>query len=208
MASSKPDALSDISKALFEKAPASIKEVSKVLVEMTSKFVEAMGDLKMEMNKMDGTNNSMKAELTSIRQSVGYMNESFEEYRNEIKSLKLELSEVKNQGLECKKENLRLNKELQETKKQLIELNQYSRRNNLELRGIPKTENEDVLETVEEVASCLNVQLSDGDIDVAHHVPSKGNTPPNASNFRTTASKPGGSSTLTFQAFFAQDRGL
>ncbi|KAH7973672.1 hypothetical protein HPB49_003801 [Dermacentor silvarum] len=179
MASGKTDALSDIAKALVEKAPASIKEVSKVLVEMTYKFVEAMGDLKKEMNKIDATNNSMKAELTSIRQSVGYMNEGFEDFRNEIKGLRLELTDVKNQGLECKKENLRLNKELQEVKRQLIELKQCSRRNNLELRGIPKTENEDVLGTVAKVASSLCVQLSDGDIDVAHRVPSRGSAPPN-----------------------------
>lgn len=53
-----------------------------------------------------------------------------------IKSMRSELSEVKTRSIECKKKKSTLNKELKETKKQIIELKQYSRKENIQLKGI------------------------------------------------------------------------
>lgn len=173
------DALLTFTKALSDKAPNSIKEVAKVLLDMTTKFTGAMNDLRVELKNLDSSNSAIKAELTSVKMSMGFINTSFEEFKEEIKSLRQELTEVKKENIEHQKENKKLSSELKEIRKELTELKQYGRRNNVELKGVPVAENENMRDTIEKVAKCLSIAHSDHDIDAAHRVPTKGSTPPN-----------------------------
>lgn len=168
------DALADFAKGLGEKTPGSIKEITKVLVELTTRFMAAMADLKTEVKSMDVSNNAIKAELASVIKSVDFVSKSFDEFKNDIKMFRLEVAELKKQSLDTQSATRRLENELQETKKQLVELKQYSRRNNIELNGVPVAENEDLTSVVNKVGSCLNVQISAQDIDAVHRVPTKG----------------------------------
>lgn len=68
---------------------------------------------------------------------------------------------------------------MRDTKREIIALKQYSRRNNIELKGVPLTAEEDVASIVLNVATCLKVELSGQDVDAAHRVPTKGSGPPN-----------------------------
>lgn len=144
------DSLSDFANILTERAPNSIKEITKVLVEMTSKIVEVVSELKSEVKALNASNNSIKHELESFRASVKYINDSFEEFRNDIKSLRDEMSEAETRSLQCQRDNKKLDKELRETKKQLTELKQYSRRNNIELKGVPFNEGDDLNKKTED----------------------------------------------------------
>lgn len=56
---------------------------------------------------------------------------------------------------------------------------EYSRRNNLELKGVPAVEYENLEKVVETIASCLRVELSFHDLDIVHRVPTKANSAPN-----------------------------
>lgn len=179
MGSKKSDALAEFSQALSEKAPSNIKEIVRVLTDMTSRFVEVLTELKNEVKILQSSNTAIQAELTSVRTGMDFINENFEEFKTEVKTLRKELEDVKQLSLECQKENRGLSKELGDTKKQLIELKQYSRKSNLELKGIPVADGEDLIRVVEAVASCLSTELSSHDIEVAHRVPTKAKGPPN-----------------------------
>lgn len=179
MESVKSDALVQLTKSIGEKPPGSIKEVVKTMAEMTAKFAEVLSEVKAEMKNVDRSNNNIKAELKSVAASMGFINTSFEEFKQEIVNLRQELSEVQKQSLICQTENKRLDKELKETRRQLTELKQYSRRNNLELKGIPCTENEVLGESMHKIETFLNVDLVDGDIDAIHRVRTKGDGPAN-----------------------------
>lgn len=175
----KLDALTDFANALSEKTPSTVKDLGKVLLEMTTKFLDALSDIKTHVEKVNPLNNAIKAELASLRASVNFTSESFDELKTEIKSLRKDLNDAKNRNLEFQKENAQIKKELCDTRKQLIDLQQYSRRNNIELKGIPFTENEDLEKVVEKIADCLRVELSSQDLDVVHRVPTKTNNVPN-----------------------------
>ncbi|KAH9384592.1 hypothetical protein HPB48_026601 [Haemaphysalis longicornis] len=102
------------------------------------------------------------------------MNECFEEFKGDIKSIREELTEVKNRSLECHRETERLNREMKDVRRQLVELKQYSRKNNLELKGVPFTENDHLKETLKQITTRLGVDVPSQDIDVVHRVASKG----------------------------------
>ncbi|XP_077548403.1 uncharacterized protein LOC144161646 [Haemaphysalis longicornis] len=133
-----------------------------------------MADLKTEVKSMDVSNNAIKAELASVIKSVEFVSKSFDEFKNDIKLFRQEVAELKKHSSDTQGATRRLEKELQETKKQLLDLKQYSRRNNIELKGVPVVENEDLTSVLNKVGSCLNVQISAQDIDAVLRVPTKG----------------------------------
>lgn len=64
--------------------------------------------------------------------------------------------------------------EIQQLSTQINDLEQYTRRNNVEIRGLPLQDGEDLLKTVNEVAVKLQLPpLSEADYDAVHRLPSK-----------------------------------
>lgn len=91
----KLDALTDFANALSEKAPSTVKDLGKVLLEMTTKFLDALSDIKTHVEKVNPLNNAIKAELASLRASVNFTSEIFDELKTEIKSLCKDLNDAK-----------------------------------------------------------------------------------------------------------------
>nr|XP_037268977.1 uncharacterized protein LOC119160828 [Rhipicephalus microplus] len=110
---------------------------------------------------------------------MGFINEGFQSFKAEIETIRQEVTEATNRSLGSQKECQRLEKELRDIKREIIALKQYSRRNNIELKGVSLTEGEDVADIVLKVATFLKAKLSGQDVDVAHRVPTKGSGPPN-----------------------------
>lgn len=174
-----PDPLQEIANSLGEKAPNSIKEVVKVLNDLIVKFVEASAEIKAEVRKLASSNKAIKDELASVKKSLGFFSDSFDEIKKDTKSLRQELTVIQGQTLEFQKENQKITKELRDTQKQLIELKQYGRRNNIELKGVPSSKNEDLHKILQGAAASLQVSISSNDIDVVHRVPTRGDGPAN-----------------------------
>ncbi|KAH9382838.1 hypothetical protein HPB48_023400 [Haemaphysalis longicornis] len=95
----------------------------------------------------------IKTKLTSVTTSTKFIIDCLEEFKGDVKSIREELTEVKNWSLECHRENERLNREMKDVGRQLVELKQYSRKNNLEQKGVPFTENEDLKETLKQITT-------------------------------------------------------
>lgn len=76
--SSALDALSDFAKSLADTPPGSTKEVTKVLMELTTQFVQAMFDLTSTIKNQEPTTNAIKTELISVTKPMGHINQSFE----------------------------------------------------------------------------------------------------------------------------------
>lgn len=144
---------------LFDKAPTTVKEVGSFLVKLNSKL-EALGS-------------NLNHELGTLRGSVEFMNESFEEFKKELAEARREISELKEEQKYLKHENSELSKQLQRTRAELTELQQYSRRNNLELKGIPTTDSESLTGIVSALATKVGAEITVNDIDLVHRVPTK-----------------------------------
>lgn len=141
-----------------DKQPSTIKELCKALADMADRFQKSQNELKVWI---------------STKKGMDFINRMFEEFKTEIAGVKKELADARTEQQAVRAENSRLFKELNETKKELIDLQQYSRRENLEIKGIPEVQNEDLLATTTAISACLKVPIRESDIDVVHRVPTK-----------------------------------
>lgn len=142
-----------------DKAPTSIKELYKLMTDVH----EVM---KKEMNE---ANDSLKKELDDVVKSMKFMNTTFEELRG----AKEELGALKREHEALKAEKEGLKQTLANARKEITEFKQYSRKNNIEIKGIPQLKDESLTEVVQKIGDKVGVRVQPSDIDVVHRVPTK-----------------------------------
>ena len=93
----------------------------------------------------------------------------------ENKGLKSKVKYLEEQVKASKKE---LEQRLDEVEAKHDDLEQYTRKFNLVIDGIPKREEEDNIENVIKLGKLLEINLSSGDIDIAHRMKTKSKDKP------------------------------
>ncbi|XP_075531533.1 uncharacterized protein LOC142564423 [Dermacentor variabilis] len=111
--------------------------------------------------------------MQDIKTSMDVMNRTFEQLRTDVHNVHRELSEVKHQQASIIVDVRQLQGEVREMRQEIIDLNQYSRRNNLEIRNVPVSADESLPDMMQNIATCLKMELRTEDIDVVHRVPTK-----------------------------------
>lgn len=159
MGDPQPDGKKAAGEKLFDKIPNTVKELACLVVKLNTKIEE-----------MDS---HIHEELGSLQKSVDLMSKGFDFFKKTLDDTQKELRGLKAENVRLVKENCELTKQITETKDDLAELQQYSRRANLELKGIPKSTEKTVTEIVTALSTKVGVTLSPADIDVAHWVPTK-----------------------------------
>ncbi|XP_046666525.1 uncharacterized protein LOC124358275 [Homalodisca vitripennis] len=138
-------------------------------------LISALQDFKMQMiEEMKTTRN----EINTLAESVKFMSNKMDESTNLMKTIKEELALVKKENERLTAMNSTLNTEVTSLKNRVRALEQYSRKNNVEVNGIPETPREDVVGLVRDVGAALGVEIQESDISTAHRVPSFGKDRP------------------------------
>ncbi len=96
-------------------------------------------------------------DVEAISKTVSSIREEQTKEKQEREQLKIELEEMKSRN--------------QDLEKRVVELERYSRKGNVIISGIPKTNNENVRELALEMASQLGVELLPNQICAAHRLP-------------------------------------
>lgn len=122
------------------------------------------------------TNSELAKEVDLLRSEVAEMRQSLSVFNELYESIK-----TKNENLSQENKSLRdENKSLFESNKSLTQrvadLEQYSRQNNVEIKGIPKTEGESCLAIVQTLGDKIGCPVAAMDIDIVHRVPAKQGT--------------------------------
>ncbi|KAG8324036.1 hypothetical protein J6590_101870, partial [Homalodisca vitripennis] len=129
----------------------------------------ALQDFKMQMiEEMKTTRN----EINILAESVQFMSNKMDESTNLMKTIKEELAVIKKENEHLTAMNRTLNTEVTSLKNRVRALEQYSRKNIVEVNGIPETPREDVVGLVRDVGAALVVEIQESDISTAHRVPS------------------------------------
>ncbi|KAH9374447.1 hypothetical protein HPB48_016377 [Haemaphysalis longicornis] len=144
---------------MAEKAPGSIKELLKYVV-------EANAALKKEMYN---ANASLKKELDDVVEGMNNINLTFEELRK----TKEELDSLKKEHNALKVEKEELERYVIQMETEMTQLKQFTRKKNIEIKGMPQEPKESLTEIVQAIAEKVEVQLEPSDIDVVHSVPTK-----------------------------------
>lgn len=105
---------------------------------------------------------NLKKEVQEHGKSLAFFNQSVEELEAENKRLK--------------EENCALMSKNAALEKRINDMEQYSRKNNIEIKGIPFTKGEDCLAIVQTIGDKIGCLLTRSDVDIVHRVPSASNT--------------------------------
>ena len=118
--------------------------------------------------------------LAPLIRSVEFLSGQFDDLKTKTSKIEESNSLLQKENKYLQEEVLKLNGEL---KQQAIAINnqeQYSRRECLEIRGIPSTPSEDTDEIVKSVGKLVDVVIENSDISVSHRLPvrsTQGNVP-------------------------------
>ena len=108
--------------------------------------------------------------LDPILKSVQFMSERFDEMTRKLDKLEQEKTEILRESHRLKSECLHLSNELNQVKTNLNDLEQYTRRDCLEIRGIPiQTDREDTDEIVKKVGEMVGVSIESKDISTTDY---------------------------------------
>jgi archaellum component FlaC len=119
---------------------------------------------------------SVKNETLELKVSVQHLSDSMDDITKQFSDFQKELNKVKAENQELRGGNILLNRRVTELEERVRDLEQYSRKNNVEISGIPKTPNEDVKTIVREVGKALGVEVQPSQIAAAHRIPSYNKT--------------------------------
>lgn len=158
---------------LGDKPPGTVKELAKVLVDMTSKLESITTIIRSDIQCLVEDNKQSQRDMQEIKSSMDVMNKTFEQLRTDVHNVHRELSEMKHQQAGIIGDVRQLQGEVKGMRQEIIELKQYSRRNNLEIRNVPMSADESLPDMMHKLATSLKMELRTEDIDVVHRVPTK-----------------------------------
>lgn len=146
--------------------------LEKVLMEINKKLTE----LQVIRCKVDELM-LVKETVNKLEQSVQHMSEQYDEVLKEMKRQSTEIATLKKKVEKIEADNA--GQEIQKLRIQVNSLEQYSRRQNLEIHGLPQTDNENLLNKINELATELQLpELSQNELEGVHRLFSKpGKTP-------------------------------
>lgn len=114
----------------------------------------------------------VKNEVTELKTSVNFLSNSVDVVNNAMKEIQSQISELKKENKQLKNENIELQKVSTDMKERLRALEQYTRKNNIEISGIPETAKENVLAVVKDIGTALGLELQESQVAAAHRIPS------------------------------------
>jgi len=115
----------------------------------------------------------MDARMKSLEDQLKLSNENFKKLQDAVDNVSADHENLKAECAELKTKTSRLEEETRGLRRDLHDMQQYSRRDNLEVAGVPQTNGEDVYQVLSAIAEALDVDFNRSDISVAHRVPAR-----------------------------------
>ncbi|XP_046666705.1 uncharacterized protein LOC124358454 [Homalodisca vitripennis] len=130
-------------------------------------------------------------ENVSLSTSLSFLNTTVEESNKLMENVRKELKKTQEDNLKLQKENLELRNNVSNLEVRVRNLEQYSRKQNIEIDGVPESNNEDVYAIIHDVGRAIGVELKRERVVAAHRIPSfnKKRTPPIIVRFSTFEEK-------------------
>ncbi|XP_067034747.1 intraflagellar transport protein 74 homolog [Acropora muricata] len=160
------------------------QEESNVVATADSEEVEEeIGDNEEpSLNEIRGILVEIQITVSDIQRKQNHLAEELVTLRKDFNLQKMERASAKSDLEKVKKENKRLQRELEDVRKKAArweeeieelyvlqdELEQYTRKNSLEIHGIPESAYDSTEDVLMEVSEALDVEIKPEDIDISH----------------------------------------
>lgn len=138
-------------------------------------------DIRKEMNDFKARlERELRKEIRELKSSLEFFNEEFEKVKQERDDFAKENSSLKKANEKLRLDCEALQKQAFQHEQRITASEQYSRKCNLEVKGLPFTEGESIPDTLSKIGQLLKEPILESDIDVCHRVPTKNpNVAPN-----------------------------
>lgn len=147
---------------------------SVAFVTKMQKTADLLDEIKKDMREFKAQfERDMRCELRELKKTCEFLSEQFEEAKLERAELAKENKALKaaNEKLLNERENLK--KRVSEHDQRITASEQYSRNCNLEIKGIPVMEKENLPQTLQQIGELLEENIEESDVEVCHRVPVK-----------------------------------
>lgn len=113
----------------------------------------------------------LKERMKSIEKAQEFLSSKYDSVSQVLQSIKKQLASTEKSVIKQQDEMLKLQTKVSEVDAIVDELQQYSRRDCLEISGIPRLPNDEPNKIIMELGDIIGVQMSESDISVAHRLP-------------------------------------
>lgn len=122
-----------------------------------------------------------------FKTSLEFFSSKLDEANKTMEELKAQNKEIIRENEIYKQNNLKLTLKVNELEVKVRDLEQYSRRNNLEISGVPKTPGENEMDILRDVGRAIGVEVTAGSVVAVHRVPTynRARIPPIVAKFTT-----------------------
>ena len=111
--------------------------------------------------------------MSELQLSVNFLSDRFDNVLQRLSDLETNCDSVKNENRHMKAEVPRLSGILERHSTELNEIEQYSRRECVEISGLPVEAEENTTDLAIKVASLMDLDLDERDISVSHRLPQR-----------------------------------
>lgn len=143
--------------------PASVKTRSMSDSDVLTSLCSQMESLVKEMREF-------RQESKDMGKSIDSTHEKIDEIKVLITAQREDIDKCLNAIDDLKVKNVNLQRELENVKQELCDVQQYSRRNTVDIQGVPENKPEDVFGVVRKVASVLRFDLKPEMVDAVHRL--------------------------------------
>lgn len=138
---------------------------------ITQSELESMLDKKL--NPLNTRISELSKIVEDVLRNVTFISAQYDSIVKRLDSMEQERNKLAIENKSLKAEVLKSSNEICELKDAINKLEQYSRRDCLEVRGIPQEAEEDTTKVIMKLGKEIGVNIHQNDISVSHRVPSR-----------------------------------
>ena len=136
-----------------------MRSIESLLDKKLNPIVRRLDDLKEKVDK-----------IAEIEKSIAFLSSSYDDLFREVSNLKSDHDNLTQECADLRIQCFAMVNEVSQLKQNIHDMEQYSRRDCIEIRGIPTSEDEDTDEIVKNVGSLIDANVNDEDISISHRL--------------------------------------
>lgn len=136
--------------------------------------LKALAQKLAPLDSLTGEVKALRAEISELRSQVTLTNTSIKEFNDRFEKLEDRLTQVEGVGERV----TAIEADLYKLNREINDKDQWSRMNNAELKGIPQSQNENLLNIISSIGTTINYPVNRTQINFVTRIPSKDNTQP------------------------------
>ena len=129
----------------------------------------------------------LDVKLKAYEESMTFFHASFETMKVKMDSLEKQTKTLAQENDRLRSDSAKMNKEISDLCSSIDEQAQYTRRECLEIRGVPVTTGEDTNEIVKKIGALIEVDINVTDISISHRIPLSNNGESGSTSIRHPA---------------------